>query len=899
MPLDEVEAAIRSRLDDPASRFVFPSSVAADHWLREATRMGSRDGIARDAIARERFASWDDFKEAAVAGGLAGKRPVNRELRLVFCADLLSRNAEKPFLRAVVPPEHRGSWRAFAPALAASLPATIRLGDSGPRGNDVIADYRNLRERYAAFLAERGFYEPSWECKRFEARGASWTIFFPELIDDFPEYEAVLSSRPEGEVSTLRDSPPRSGSLVSHATALGEIRWVMESIGEAIDSGRASPGEIAVTVPGFAGLKPYLEREAAIFGIPADFRSGTSLAEYPAGRFFSLIAAAAASGCAFPDLRDLLCSGGIPWREREAVRELVDFGLEYTVLCPWKEGARRVDPWLASFRGKGGRWERAEALYRGLSAQLAEFPKARGFPQLKAAWSAMSHSLMDPAGFPEDLDRVFARCVAAMDQLSRAQRDAGLDEAPWAFPVFLQSLGSQRYVPRSTPGGVRFYDYRVSAGIRPRIHYVMNASQGALDVRTGGCPFLREDLRAALSLEERDSSEDFIRRYAQSGDEVYFSCSDSGIDGAQIPHGYFLGGERGPARPAQARGPAGREQEFWAGASGFPERVSRAQRRGLEAAARSAFLPPGSDFRSAAETAWGGRALDGVASLNVSMIEAYRDCPFAWFFGKRLRARTDESGISSFDARFRGIAVHAAMQRLYEAVARLGPMRAALLGEYADLVPQALDAAIAECERERGSFAGVVLRAGREGVEAVMRSILESDCAAFDGCRVFGVEMDIEGVDEAIGYAVAGRVDRLMEGPDGLWIVDYKTGKLTMSDYAPEGDDGDRRDLQMPAYARLLASKGKAVSGVLLYAVKEAAYKAVAADALPPFLSRAKPQMSLDQLAASGERFARTAREVVEGIRRGRFTTAEPSERGRVCAGCRLRPVCREHYQVR
>jgi RecB family exonuclease len=894
MPLDEVESAIRSRLDDSAARFVFPSSVAADHWLREATRMG-----AREAIARERFMSWDSFKETAVAADLAGKRPASRELRLVFCADLLSRNAEKPFLKSVVPPEHRGSWKPFAPALAASLPATIRLGDSGSRSNPAIADYLALRERYAAFLASRGFYEPSWESKRFDPRGVAWTIFFPELIDDFPEFEAVLLARPESEVRILRDQPPRSGSLVAHATVLGEIRWVLEGIGRAIDSGRAAPGEIAVTVPGFPGLKPYIEREAAIFGIPADFRSGTSLAEYPAGRFFSLIAAASESGCAFPDLRDLLCSGGIPWREREAARELVEFGLEYTVLCPWKEGARRVDPWLASFRGKGGRWERAESLYRGLSAQLAEFPKARGFPQLKAAWSAMSHSLMDPAEFPEDLDLVFARCVATMDELARAQREAGFDEAPWAFSLFLQSLGAQRYLPRSTPGGVRFYDYRVSAGIRPKLHYVMNSSQQSLDARSGGCPFLREDLRVALSLEERDCSEDFIRRYAQSGDEVIFSCSDSGIDGAQIPHGYFLGDGEGSVRPPQIRGPAGREEEFWAGDSSFPDRISRAQRRGIEAASRSAFLPTGADYRSAEGTAWGLRALESVVSLNVSMIENYRDCPFAWFFGKRLRAWTDESGISSFDARFRGIAVHAALQRLYEAVARMGPMRTALLGEYAALVPAAMEAAIAECERERGSFAGVVLRAGREGTEEVMRSVLESDCAAFEGCRVFGVEMDIEGLDEKIGYVVAGRVDRLMEGPDGMWIVDYKTGELKMSNYAPEGDDGVRRDLQMPAYARLLVSKGRAVSGVLLYGVKEMAYKAVAADALPPFLSKAKPQMSLAQLGAAGERFAQTARAVVEGIRTGNFMTADPAERGRVCAGCRLRPICREHYQVR
>lgn len=900
MPLDQVESAIRSYLDDPAARFVFPSSVAADHWLKEATRLGPRE-----AVARERFMSWDSFKEAAVAADLPGRRPASSELRLVFCADLLSRNAEKPFLSTIVPPEHRESWKPFAPSLSSSLPATIRLGESGGRGpsragrSGALADYRALRERYRAFLEERGFYEPSWESRRFDARGVKWNIFFPELIEDFSEYESVLSGRPESEVRIVRDRPPRSGVLVEHPSLLGEIRWALEGIGRAIDEGRACPDEIAVTVPGFSALKPYIEREAAVFGIPVDFRSGTSLAEYPAGRFFSLIARAVDSGFSFQDLRDLLLSGGIPWREREEARRLVEFGLRYTVLCPWTEGGRRVDPWIATFARSGERKSGPESFYRGLSAQLGEFPKARSFSQLKAAWFAMSHSLLDGEGFPEDLDRVFARCVAAMDELGRAQRDAGLEEAPWAFSLFLQSLSSQRYVPRTTPGGVRFYDYRVSAGIRPKIHYILNASQHALDVRTGGCPFLREDLRAALSLEERDSSEDFIRRYAESGREVHFSCSATGLDGAQIPHGYFLGERDDRDRPATVRGPSGREEEYWRGKADFPERIARVQRKGMESAARSAFLPLGADFRSAADSGWGELAAEGVTSLNVSMINAYRACPFAWFFGQRLKARTDESGISSFDAKFQGIAVHAALQRLYEEIARLGPMSKASLGEYQELVPAAMEAAIRECERDRGGFAGVVLRAGREGTEAVMRSALEADCQAFDGLRVFGVEMDIDVQDDAIGYAVSGRVDRLMEGPQGLWIVDYKTGNLAMKDYAPEGDDGVRRDLQMPAYARLLAAKGRVVSGVLLFGVKEREYKAVAADALPPFLSKAKPQMTLAQLAESGERFAATARGVIEGIRSGNFKTADPAERGVVCVGCRLRTICREHYQAR
>lgn len=887
MPLEEVEAAIREGLGDPDRRFVFPSSVAADHWLKEAVRMGP----AR-AVARERFLSWDRFKEIATAAGSPGKRPAGRELRLVFCADFLSRNAAKPFLRVILPPGHSASWTQFVRPLAAALPSLARLGGALRRGP--LADYRALYESYSSFLRERGFYEPSWESKGFDPAGSRWTILFPELIEDYPEFEPVLSGRPE--VRALRDRPPRAGALAEHDSLLDEIRWALDGVGRAIDSGMAEPGEIAVTVPRFADLKPYIEREASVFGLPVDFRSGSGLAEYPAGRFFALIARAVKSGFAFGDLRDLLLSGGIPWREKEAVRELVEFGLEYTVLCPWKDGRVRVDPWLATFRGQDAKWAKAESFYRGLSAQLGHLVAASDFRSLKAAWLAFGHSLLDPEGFAGEQDRVFARCVACMDDLAQAQADAGIAEAPWAYSVFLQDLAEQRYVPRSVPGGVRFYDYRVSAGIRPKMHYVLNASQQALDVRTGGCSFLREDLQAALSLNPADSSEDFIRRYAQSGEAVFFSCSKVGLGGAQLPHGYFLGSR---AAVPPTRGPAGQEADFWKGLGAYPERTASIRKRGMAAAARTFFRPPGADIRSVPDPGRGRKALDRLASVNVSMVEAYRDCPFSWLFLGNLKARSARSGITSFDTAFFGDAAHLAFQRLFEAVKAKGPLKSSLLAEYRSLVPGAVDRAIAECERERGRFAGVLLRAIRDSLESAMEGVLEADCGFFDGCEVFGVELDILERDPDVGFPVMGRIDRIMDGPGGSWIIDYKSGSVRMADYGPEGE-GERRDLQMPAYARLLGAKGKRVAGAFLYAVKEARYKVVASDERPAFMGpRTKDPMTLAQLEEAGRLFAQAARAAVEGVRAGAFRTAPPAERPGVCPGCRARAICREHYQVR
>jgi hypothetical protein len=902
MPLEDVEALVRAHSGDSRTRFVFPSSVAADHWLKEALRLGPSR-----ALPVGRFLSWDRFKEEVVAASLPGKRPAGRELRLVFCADILSRNAEKPFLKALIPPEHRGSWRAFAPALASALPSTSRLGE--PKGGDlpeVVGDYLRLRSEYASFLKARGFYEPNWERKAYSAGGFRWIIFFPELIEDFPEYDELLSSRPGDEIVVSRAVPPRSGRLRQHASLLGELRRALGEAGRAIDSGLAEPADIAFTVPGFSGLRPYIEREAALLGIPVDFRSGDSLAEYPAGRFLSLMLGAATSGFAFADLRDLLLSGGIPWREPGAVRDLVRFGLRYTVLCGWKDGGRDVDPWLATFRGKGPEWEGAERLYRGLKSQLTAFLRAADFPAIKAAWLAFSHSLIDGEAFPEELDRIFARCVVSLDALSRAQEEAGVKKIPGAFSLYLESLRRERYVPRALPGGVRFYDYRVSAGIRPKLHFILNASQRETTVLYGGCPFLREDLRSELCVEESDSSEAFLRTYAQSGERVFFSCSTEGLDGAQIPHGYFLpepmreesdGGE-GPAGPSAD--PESAERDFWAGEGPFPGRISDLRRAAFLSGGETFLLAKGADFSSAPCPERGRQAASSMESLNATDLSAYRECPFAWYFGGRLGAAAEPSGIESFDARFFGNALHLSLEGLYGSIASGGAFDPAKVDVYLDSVQACFSQAVRKTEARLGIFAGIVLDSGGERVMGVMRDLVARDGQTFGGYSILGIEEKIA-LPGAVGeLPLIGRVDRLMEGPDGAWIVDYKSGKAqALKAYKP---DADCCDLQFPAYALLVRSLGKTLGGALLYEGANRKYVAIAADSVPPGCGGQKaPAMSLAELGEAGGAFLELAARTMGRIEAGDFRVADPGERRRrgSCVNCPTRAVCRAHYQVR
>ncbi len=899
--LAELETIIRDSLGDEACRFVFPSSVAAEHWQKEALCFGSVP-----ALAGERFISWDSFKEAVLAGSLAGMRPAYRALRLLFCADILAKNAAKPFLKALIPPAQADAWPAFLSSLASSLPATSLLGSGS---EPLLADYARIRTDYRVFLKARGFFEPNWEIQGFDSGGLCYLIFFPELIEDFPLYAETLASRPANEVRVIQGLAQGQPELRLYSSLLTEIRSALSRIGEAIDSGEAEPSQIALSLPGLGGLRPYLEREARILGIPADFRSGQALDQYPAGRFFSRLGRAADSSFAFEDLRDLLLCGGIPWREPHKVRRLIQFGLRYTVLCSWKSSGREIDPWLASFRRCGSGYEAEEALYRGLKTQVLALREAKAFAALKAAWQALSHSFLNPDAFCDEVDRVFARCVLELEALRQAQLDAGFATCPAAYGLFLESLSAVRYVPPSQSGGVRFYEYRVSAGIRPKLHFILNASQVGVGVQYGGAPFLREDLRSGLNLEQLDVSADFAKVYALSGSKVMISCSSEGLDGAQIPHGCFVvhkpeegGAEEGDAAAGQAH-PLKQEVDFYLERASFPSRLSSVRRASLEAAAQTFLTDKGLDMCAQLAPRMGNTGLENLKSLNASNLGAYRSCPFKWFFSSALRAQFEPSGIAAFDARFMGIARHSALEYLFGHIAADGAFHAARLAAYLEMADQALEEARRSMEGSRGVFAGLILEAGREALDLILKDILKRDATFFDGAEIAAVEKEFSLEAFAGGRELVGRLDRLMLKDGEAWIIDYKSKTLAANKYGRDKDHPEDFDFQIPAYALLLGTQAELrIGGALLYNVKDKKYRTIVAAACPSLCQGQRARiLSLSELLDLEAALGPLAASYLVRIEAGDFMLAprRDRERRRSCANCSERSICRIHYQVR
>jgi hypothetical protein len=535
-----IDEILRPALGDRSTRFVFPSEICAEAWLARALRM---PGGPR-ALEAERFLGWDRMKEEAAEA--KGRTPVDDCLRRIFAARLLADNEEAPFLSSIVAPAYAAEWQPFASYLASRLPALgilpglLRSTGGSPEESPAAADWLGVRARYEEFLGAIGRFEPSFEPRALRELPGNTVIFFPELIEDFEEYRAAREGAPTGRIVGL----PRTDAkalLRRPKTALAELRETLAEAGELLDGGLGSD-DIAITVAGLDGYRPYLEREAALLSVPIALRSGAKLVATPGGRLFAALRDVYASGFSYDALRNLLLSPAWPWKAPEIGRGIMAEGMRLHAIAPWPEGNRQADAWERSLSGQ------LKAEYRKLKARITAIAAAPDFRSLMKAYNAFKSEFLsrESEDWETGANLSLARCVVKLEELVSAEGESGL-EVPKVFSLFMRVLESETYVSAGG-AGLPVYEWRVAAGIFPERHFILGASQDSLAVPSRGFDFLGERLRRLLgaalyhdpNAADRDSGPDFIRAYAQSGAAVSFSCPEAGFAGELAAHGFLV-----------------------------------------------------------------------------------------------------------------------------------------------------------------------------------------------------------------------------------------------------------------------------------------------------------------------------------------------------------------------
>ncbi|MFH2115629.1 MAG: PD-(D/E)XK nuclease family protein, partial [Spirochaetota bacterium] len=817
---DRIRQAVLGALGDGRTVFVFPSEIAASSWLtRTLVETGAK------ALPNHRFIGWDAFK-AQVFAGDEGARPATKVVRTLFARLAMDGNAHEPFLLTMPPPGKAALSARFAPMVAKALPALRQI----PEGDSpYLQDWRTIRERYLAFMAERGLYETAWVQRRADIPACPYILAYPDLTEDWTDYMEAVMAMPGARVLLAPDIPVQAVKAARFPTLVDETRAILLKIRGALAAG-TDPAGIMISVADPDGTLPVLVREAAVAGVRLDLREGKPLVGSAGGRLITDIVAVARTGRSFEAMRRLLLDLSRPWRNPCTAGQLIRLGVEKHILAPIP--GQSGDIWELSMDEKGDKGIRG--FYRKLRLQCDKVATATSFSALRVAVDTFKQVFLDDEAWDETQNDEIARCMAELEILEESAKAAGIETIGKAADIWLEHLESVRYLKVSKQAGIPVYRFPAAAGVMPDLHFVMNLSLKAAVAAARPLSFLRDDERQKAGACDRDISGGLIRLLAGSGDTVYLSWADEGPEGTRSPHPAIASTSPESLGLPYLRASwlPNMEEDFSALAE-LPL-VFPAQKTGAVMALSTVLdgrdLPwstgypdhpivMASDIRTRIQASLSGD--DGQLRLSDTALEEYRDCAFKRIFGKHLKVQAMETGLSFIDARILGSIYHDAFQRCFQPLAGTGRaiVDAAEVGEGTRPGETEVAAAIEEAARNEGTrlgpFASLLLESALPKMRSSFISAMAKARAVLDGqIPVLVEETGLLAPTEIDGVQLAGRPDLVCIDSTGearcpmATILDYKKSGLPQKkDLRPDAD-GRLRKLQLPLYARLVSEAG-------------------------------------------------------------------------------------------
>lgn len=884
-----IQRILRDRSRDRSHSFVFPSQVAADFWCRwvlEARVVG--------AIENDRFVSWDAFKERYLTRQ-SELRPINNHARRLYAASLLAEDAGA--LDAVLPAS--SSAASFLARILPELPRLRTAEAASVLPPATWSTWNDLARRYERFLAEQGLFEPSWQAPEAQPLGGGVTLFFPELLEDFSEYEEILAGESGIELfgaDALEEPGARRFYEFGHVH--NEMRRAMLEVARLLSQGVAVRS-IAVTVAGLENHRRQLISTAEAYGVPLRERSGLPVRELPGGRFFGLLDDWYRRAFHPDALALLVLDGSLPWREPSSCRELLARGREARCIAADRRSARRR--WLRAV----GSQEKLRSLFRRIAGLSESIIEARSFGSLRKGLYEFIGALFADENWQPEALAVFQRGTLLASKLVALEEELGLAvPSPWS--QLLALLGEENYVPQYPAEGVALYPYRVSAGIGVEHHILLNLTHAETRVRKDPLAFLREDLRERLPVEPVDLTDAFLGAYSRSGGNIWISHARVNARGPQITPAFFMGSQGGEyVSPEEIEDPYQGEIDYYLGTRRIEEvgRLHRRQREGSAwmATRREARRQRDYTREKIEERSLLARLLDaeGELALSASRVDLYRSSPFAYLLQSLLQLEELDLDPHLESPLLVGSYYHELLRELNQVLIR----EAILLSkESGEEVRRRLEAVAADygssyVSRELKLPEPALLTLVEDAVARIWPA-LELELERLPPFTVTHAEFPFDLLlDE--GVRVTGRIDRLGVTEEGAYtVVDYKksSGK-SIAEISPikAGGAEEVGTLQLPIYLLALENTLRRPVG----RTEEVYYLGLEKRELRFLRTEAtKARETLD--GAGLEEFCSATRtmllEAARSIREGDFRCEKGAGE---CDGCPFRGVCRSKFVVR
>jgi RecB family exonuclease len=930
---------ITGALHDKKAHFVFPSGVTTVFWSQEAAKATLKP------IASDRFMAWDRFKAQALSSKQTGKQAINHAVRTLFASNFLLENRKAKFLGEYIPPQYADSYASFITSLAKLLPALeglLRRPEAVNANDAYFADLRLIHEEYSRFLEKHQMYESSWNRAAFKKTDISWMLFFPELAEDWEEYREELVGIAEKHTIT-EDSPIRIVPLKDIAppppnpTVLGiladcdhkfvhfrltahEYKWLALTCRQLLDKGGLCPEDICISVAG--GGIDRLVHEFHLYELFADVRQGKPLPKHPGGRIFSALTSVNSKHWSYQALSSLLLDRAFPWKDKDSINILMEFGLRYHCVSGFPEGYREIDVWektfeqIRNYEFAGVMVSSIELFYTRLKKDILAVINASSFADIREKWHIFEKNHFDLESIDMETNKIIGKSLSSLQELIEIgerfpeiyQKYAGR-----AFPVFQAYIQEEMYVYESKKRGIPVYAYKVAAGIAPLVHFIINMNQDdAAVVYDGRSSFLREDRKNRLCIQDRDISAEFIKAYMISANIPVFTVADRTFSFPAAPHrklGAFLEGEVLQKDMPLLSDPYGTEKDLLNGTASkknvpYPSNLQKKGRSALNIIQKQ---PGGIDLRATAMAQSALRmevekrlctkkntyikntvAEVGSGRLSPSDLDEYLECPFKWVLQRGLGVKEKQTEIETLDQRDMGKLYHSILEQVWMRIkAAHGRFQIKDKNIYKQYLDEEIKRAVDKAQNNEGYFQKPVYDMLKPRIKAALEEYFELDAENLDGNAVLGAEYPLRKTYKT-GSALSGIADVVLKDDDGGYMIrDYKTKNMPAVSELWANDNEFPKNVQMASYINMIETSARETC-----TVKDARFYSIDSRNFRPVLDDEHPHSAYEEEIAAVDMVVEKA---AAAMRNGEYMIPKSISRT-ACGNCAVSSVCRTPY---
>ncbi len=966
----DMGAIISQHLQKKAARseaplFVFSSDVAADSWSVWAVMHPNESGV--EAVALDDFTAWDRFKGSFLAGQVAEKVCIPALLRKLFVRTLIRENIGRGFLYNIIPSDDAESAYAFTDWLSKILPSLklwhekymaflqeegLSAEDDGDGENK---GYLALYTRYKDFLDKNNFFEPAWLTPEFIEQKKTIVIFFPELLEDFSDYEDVFAEA-ENVIAvelSAENEPKHAPTAYEYKDARSELRRTMLHL-RALHEKGIGWTDMALSVPDLETYRPYIRRECERYCIPVNIRSGEPLTKNCAGLIFSQINDCYTSHFSYDSVRALLQNEYLPWKEDlQGLKEnLIREGNRLRTICSYEEGEKRIDSWEEALSAVAQ--DQLElTLYRAIKHEVTALCEAKTFSDLHTAWLIFRQNFLS-ADFSEEANNILGRCISELKDIidieKRYVEPLQLTvEKPYAF--FLNELNAKTYRPQEKLDGISVFPYKLSAAAQIPCQFVIDASQANLDIPYRKLGFLNAEKRKRLLGEDAENhvnaSSAFIRLYAKSADDdVHFSYARDSFSGFAIAHNVLqVLSDKNPRAELDKEDFYKNEAERIRDESGVEAaKITEVQKKAfLDWAERTEgfekILPykVSDRLRKKITEKIATRRHSDKIVVTQKDLSLFYPCPRNWLFSSILNLREDSLDTSLMQPFDMGNVNHKILELFMGAMkGKYLPVtnEDGLFDEEAAIRERLHAYTVTAIHSREMDFkdSPLVLRTLESQTDLICQNLInflhflckapekvspdkqntQTALKGFGGYRVLDAEKDIA-LTNAEGIALFGKIDCLLADPEtgALVIIDYKNSTAAMPKKADllEDENGLLGDFQIPMYARLVQEP---LEAAYFYAIKHCEKNCVVDDYLGLSKSAQEAGMENPWHYDSFKKntlplFDRYTADFAARVQAANFEPRLPRQKQHafvhvepysVCAGCHFAGICRTTFTL-